>query len=95
MSIWAAHQTSDSIDLSGLDINTAESALVFRREFAAVVMPVPAGTVCLVNMLSQSVALGEAADHVGVQYPDFELTEALGLIFYNELVVSIELLSED
>lgn len=95
VSIWAAHQTSDSIDLSGLDINTAESALVFRREFDAVVMPVPAGTVCLVNMLSQSVALGEAADHVGVQYPDFELTEALGLIFYNELVVSIELLSED
>ncbi len=94
VSIWAAHQTSNSIDLSGLDINAAESALVFRREFDAVVLPVSTGVACFVNMLRQSASLGGAADHVGVRYPDFGLTEALSLIFYNELVVSIKLLSE-
>lgn len=95
VSVWAAHQTLEEADLGGLDINEPESALVFRKGMDVIVMPVSAGTASFVSALSGGVPLGEAADQAEVRCPEFELTEVLGFVFYNQLVVSIKLSLED
>ncbi len=94
VSIWAAHQTPQDVDLSELDIGVAESALIFRRALDVVVMPVPVATACFIHELNTVSQLGEAANRARFRYPEFGLTEALGLAFYNQFVISIKLSSE-
>lgn len=95
VSIWAAHQTPYEVDLGGIDIDAAESALIFRQALEVVVVPVPVGTAGFFNALSHAVQLGDAASQTAAQHPGFGLTEALSFLFCNQLVVSIELSLEN
>ena len=91
VSVWAAHQITGEVELHGFDMNVAESALVFREGLGVAVLPVSAGMAFFTRALGSSVSLGEAADLVGVQFPEFGLAEALSIVFNRRLVISLEL----
>lgn len=94
VSIWAAHQAESEIDLSDLNCDLPEQALVARPELDVIVLPMAAGAAHFCAALLEALPLGEAARLTAHCQPAFDLTTTLGELFSHGLVSSIELNSE-
>jgi len=86
VSLWAAHQ--GLADLSGVDPDSAENALVIRPQLDVEVIGLKPGAADFVARLMQGQSLGFAAGQAGEAHADFDLAEAVGLLVQHQCISS-------
>jgi hypothetical protein len=87
VSIWAAHQGQG--ELSEVDSNTPESALILRDDMDVLVLPVPAASTAFARALQAGQTLGEAAVQTQANHPDLDLGATLGLLLRHGALTSV------
>ena len=87
VSLWAAHQGLGEI--SQVDPNRAECALVLRADDDAAVLQIDATTACFVQHLADGATLAEAAEAASDAAADaaFDLGASLGLLIRHGAIV--------
>lgn len=90
VSVWAAHQEGSGIALEGVDLQQAESALVFRSEWDVMVLQTAPGMTALVHHLLINAPFGEAIDQAFACEPDFDLSQALADLIRHELLIDVQ-----
>ncbi|MFT7400768.1 MAG: hypothetical protein ACI83N_000353 [Hydrogenophaga sp.] len=90
VSVWAAHQEGSDIALEGVDLQQAESALVFRSEWDVMVLQTAPGMTTLVNHLLINAMFGEAIDQAFACEPDFDLSLALADLIRHGLLIDVK-----
>lgn len=93
VSLWAAHQGAGAIE--AVDVDAPECAIVLRRQFEVLVLPVPAAAAAFVTALLQGQCLGDAAGSAALAARDFDLAAALSLLFAHGALNSIHLAPEE
>lgn len=78
VSIWAAHQ-SDSVDLSNVDVDAAESALILREGLGVRMLRVAPGAVTFIDALRAQSTLADSAAAARSD-PAFDLAATLSLL---------------
>lgn len=91
VSVWAAHQPDSGVRLDGVDVDQAESALIFRIGWNVMVLQVEADTADFVSHLQEAYPLGEALHAVASDNPDWNAVQALALMFRHGLITHLEL----
>lgn len=81
VSLWAAHQASD-VDsaLSGVDPQSAETALVLRAGLEVEISHIPTGAARFIEQLRQGAAFGQAAETGFAADAEFDLASILGVL---------------
>jgi hypothetical protein len=90
VSLWAAHQEDGELRLQDIDLQQAESALIFRSDLDVMVLPVAPGMIELVEHLLMREPLGEAIEQALLAAPDFDITQALTVLIRHQLLVAVE-----
>lgn len=90
VSIWAAHQSAAEVDLSAVDIERPEQALVFRRELDVVVVPLGLGAARFCAALLDGAQLSAAAGLAQQEEASFELSATLAALFNHGALCAID-----
>jgi hypothetical protein len=93
VSLWAAHQGTD--DLSAIDTELAEQALVVRQGLEVLVLRLPPGAAQFVQSLQQGRPLGEAAAAALAAAHGFDLHAALALCLGHGAITSMHFASKE
>jgi len=89
LSIWAAHQTEDAVDLTVLDLAEPEDVLVLRSGWEVQISRLPGRAANFVLGLRRGDTLGCAAQQAMQNAPDFDLTQTLALLLRLNAVVGL------
>jgi hypothetical protein len=89
VSMWAAHQGYG--ELSAVDPDAAESALVLRQGLDVLVLSLPPGAAEFIVALQRGLRLGDAASAAAVAEPGFDLAATLTLLLGRGALTSIHL----
>ena len=89
VSLWAAHQ--DERDLSTLDPDIGEAAIVLRDGLDVLVLPLPPGAATFVAAILNGDRLAEAAGAAMTAASDFDLSTTLALLLRHGALTSIHL----
>ena len=90
VSLWAAHQDSSGLSIGSIDLQQAETALVFRCELNVLVWQPPPGVADLVDSLSQGLPLDAACELAFDTAPDFDLSLSLASLMRHELLTGTD-----
>ncbi len=90
VSIWAAHQDGSGVSLEDIDLDRAESALVFRSDLDVMVLPSAAGLTALVLGLQGGGSLQQACERASEVDPDLDLPQALAVLVRHDLFVGAQ-----
>ncbi|WP_210546665.1 DUF2063 domain-containing protein [Rhodoferax sp. PAMC 29310] len=90
VSVWATHQEGSGIALEDIDLQRAESALIFRSGWDVMVLQISPGMTELVNHLLSKATLGEAIDQAFACEPDFDLSRALADLIRHGLLIDVQ-----
>lgn len=88
VSLWAAHQGIR--DISAVDPDVPENALIIRPELEVEVRQINAETALFIAQLLQGRTLGQAANRTAAAYPQFDLTTTLAGLIRHRMIVSLE-----
>ncbi|MEO7159191.1 MAG: DNA-binding domain-containing protein [Polaromonas sp.] len=89
-SLWAAHQDGSGLPIGDIDLQQAETALVFRRELDVIVWQPPPGVAELVDSLAQGLPLDTACERAFDAAPDFDLPLSLASLMRHELLTGAD-----
>ena len=89
-SLWAAHQDGSGLPIGDIDLQQAETALVFRRELDVIVWQPPPGVADLVDNLAQGLPLDTACERAFDAAPDFDLSLSLASLMRHELLTGAD-----
>ncbi len=87
LSLWAAHQ--GVADISTVDPDAAESALIVRPHLDVEVMRVPASAGDFIAHLLDGATLGSAVEQTSLAHTDFDLGNTLSLLVQKQVISSI------
>ena len=87
VTLWAAHQTDDEI--SSVQVDHAERAIVLRDALDVLVLPVAAGTACFVGRTLSGVEFSAAAAAAVADDASFDLSATLSLLVRHGALVSL------
>lgn len=87
VAIWAAHQGHG--DLSSVDLNCAQTALILRPALQVLVLTLTLGTAAFVAALLGHQRLGDAATQAHAADPAFDASAALALLIGHGAIVGI------
>jgi hypothetical protein len=91
VSVWAAHQADSGLRLEDVEVDRAEAALVFRAGLNAMVVQVSAATAHFVRRLLSGHPLGDALASATDADPEWDVVQALALLFRHGLITHIGL----
>jgi len=81
VSLWAAHQSeAAALELSGIDTDAAETALICRLDLDVSIYRLAPGAACFVANLQVGLPFGEAAAAALAADPDFDPAATLALL---------------
>lgn len=86
-SLWAAHQ--GLFELSTVDPETAQSALIFRNTLEVEILEIPAASARFAAALQAGQTLAEAASPAEAEDSAFDLSETLALLIRLQLISDI------
>jgi hypothetical protein len=89
-SLWAAHQDGSGLPIGDVDLQQAETALVFRRALDVIVLQPPPGLADLVDSLAQGLPLDTACERAFDAAPDFDLPVSLASLIRHELLTGAD-----
>ena len=89
VSLWAAHQGHG--ELSAVDPDAAESALVLRQGLDVLVLSLPSGAAGFIAAVQRGAPLGDAAANAAIDDPGFDLSATLTLLLGRGALTSIHL----
>jgi Putative DNA-binding domain len=91
VSIWAAHQVDDVVDLSQVSVWEPEQALVVRKDLDVLVVPLGAGAARFTAALLGGADYGDAA-RAGLQIdPALDLAVVVGTLFRHGAIIGVRI----
>ncbi len=88
VSLWAAHQGIG--DISTVDPDTPEHALILRPQLDVEVIRLNAGASDFIAHLLQGASLGAAHEAASFAFADFDLTDTLGLLIRTQAISAMK-----
>lgn len=88
VSLWAAHQ--GILDISGVETERAENALIIRPQLQVEVLGLDAGDSVFVDHLLRGDCLGTALKQAGQASPGFDATNILALLVRSQAITSLD-----